>query len=111
MRSELRNEVRVRRQGSPSLPWSGVLPLDAAALGVLREGSLNSAPDPDNSLEGDKGQDEGLPARHLSGATRSGWAKPQDLRLYWANRISAPEGQRPRKGHLAEDTQHVEAWN
>lgn len=103
MRSELRNEVKGRRQGSTSLPWSGVLLLDAAGLWVLRGGSLNSAPGPDNSLEGDEGQDGGLPARHLSGATWSGWAKPQDLRLNWASQISAPKGQRPRKGHSAKD--------
>lgn len=49
MRSELRKEVRVRRQGSPSIPWSGELPLGAAGLEVLGDGSLNSAPGPDNS--------------------------------------------------------------
>lgn len=98
MRSELRDEVRVGRQGCASLPWSGGLPLAAAGLGELRHGSLNRAPGRDSSWEGDKGRDGGLPARHLPGAYPSGWG-------CGIQRLSKPPGSmRPRKRPLAEDT-------
>ena len=73
MKSRSQDEVRVSRQGSASLPWSGGLPRAPAGLGELGNGSLNSALGPDNSLEGDKGHGGGSPARHLSGAIPSGW--------------------------------------
>lgn len=38
-------------------------------------------------------------------------SKPQDLRLFWAKRISAPKRPWPRKGHWAENAQYVEAWD
>ena len=73
MKSRSQDAVRVSRQGSASLPWSGGFPRAAAALGELGDGSLNSAPGMDNSLEGDEGHGGGSPARHLSGAIQSGW--------------------------------------
>lgn len=111
----MRNEVRVRRQGSPSLPWSGELPLVAAGLGVLRDGSFKYCwvGTPVRRVAKDR-MEASLPGTCL-GPLRVGGvqtlSKPQDLRLYRAKRISAPEGQRPRKGHLAENTQYVEVWN
>lgn len=111
MKSRPQDGVRVRKQGSPSLPWSGVLPRAAAVLGQLRDGSLNSVPGPDNSLEGDKRQDEGLPARHLSGTLRVGGIvgsrdspSHKALHQHLANRIFVAKGPGPRKGLLAKDT-------
>ena len=91
MKSRSQDEVKVRRRGSTSLPWSGWLPRAAAGLGELGDSSLNSAPGPDNSLEGDKGQEGGLPARHLSGAIESGWS-------CGIQRSSKPQGSPPVRG-------------
>lgn len=112
MKSRSQDEVRVRRQGSPSLPWSGVLPRAAAGLGQLRDVSLNSVLGPDSSLEGDKGQDGGLPARHLSGTLKVGVIvasrespSHEALHQHWANRIFVAKGPGSRKGVLDRDTQ------
>lgn len=112
MKSRSQEGIRVRRQGSSSLPWCGVLPCAVAGLEQLRDGSLNSVPGLDNSLEGDKGQDGELPARHLSGPFGVGGVvgsrdnpSHKDLHQHWDNQLSVAKGPRPRKGLLAKDTQ------
>lgn len=90
MKSRSQDEVRVRKQGSPSLPWSGVLPRAAAGLGQLRDGSLNSVPGPDNSLKVTKDRTEAsLPDTCLG---HSEWVGLWDPETVQATKLSTSTG-------------------
>lgn len=96
----MRSGVSRAGQRQPTMVWRA--PSSPAGLGSLH-GSLNSAPGPDHSLEGDRGHGGGSPAQAPVWA-HSEWVglwlpetvRHKDFYQWGANRTSAAKGPRPK---------------